>query len=95
MKTAKTKWFGRNQIYLAVIVFLPFVCENWANDIASILDHHLPSLDVPLAEKTSTVYSRSFNETKKMNTFYQVLISLMKSMMKNIHQQPEMIKRQR
>lgn len=41
--------------YLAVVVFFSFVRENRADDITRILDHHLSGLDVPLAEKATTV----------------------------------------
>lgn len=43
----------------AVVIFLPLVSQNRANDGAGILDHHLPSLDVPFAEKATTVNVRS------------------------------------
>lgn len=40
---------------LAVIIFLPFISQDRANDGAGVLDHHLPSLDVPFAEEATTV----------------------------------------
>lgn len=43
---------------LAVIVFLSLVCENCTDDIACVLDHHLPCLNVPLAEQTTSVNFR-------------------------------------
>lgn len=43
----------------AVIIFLPLVSQDRANDGASILDHHLSSLNVPFAEKAATMNVRS------------------------------------
>lgn len=43
----------------AVIIFLPFVGQDRANDSAGVLNHHLPSLDVPLAEKAAAMNVRS------------------------------------
>lgn len=45
--------------YFAVIIFLPLISQDRANNSASVLDHHLPSLNVPLAEKASTMDFRS------------------------------------
>ena len=44
---------------LAVIVFLPLIRQHRADDVAGVLDHHLSSLDVPLAEKPATMNFRS------------------------------------
>lgn len=44
---------------LAVVIFLPFVRQHGSDDGAGVLDHHLSGLDVPLAEKASTVNLRS------------------------------------
>lgn len=43
----------------AVIIFLPLISQNSANDCAGILDHHLPGLNVPFAEKSTTMNFRS------------------------------------
>lgn len=50
---------------LAVIVFLPLISEDRANDGASILYHHLPSVDVPLTEKSTPVNWRSKRITEQ------------------------------
>lgn len=39
----------------AVIKFLPLVSQDRANDGAGVLNHHLSSLNVPFAEKSTTV----------------------------------------
>lgn len=57
---------------LAVVVFFPFVCENRANDVTSILDHHLSGLNVPLAEKTTTMNIGSVNSYSFFRGFLQV-----------------------
>lgn len=44
---------------LAVVIFLPLISQDSANDGAGVLDHHLPSLDVSFAEKASTMNLRS------------------------------------
>lgn len=54
--------------YLAVVIFLPLISQNGANDDAGVLDHHLASLDVPLAEKTATMNFRS-KRGIPLNTF--------------------------
>ncbi len=64
---------GTNHFYLAVIVFLPFVSENRADDVASVLDHHLSSLDVPLAEKTTTLYGGSVTEIRNCTNYFAFL----------------------
>lgn len=43
----------------AVIKFLPLISQDGANDCAGILDHHLSCLDVPFAEKSTTMNIRS------------------------------------
>lgn len=45
--------------YLAVIIFFSLISQNRANDVASVLYHHLASLDVPFAEKATTMNLRS------------------------------------
>lgn len=54
--------------YLAVIIFLPLVSQNRANHSAGIFDHHLSSLDVPLAEKAATVNVRPARISEQLNT---------------------------
>lgn len=44
---------------LAVIILLPLISQDSANDVAGVLDHHLPGLDVSFAEKAATVNFRS------------------------------------
>lgn len=43
---------------LAVVIFLSFIGEDGADHCAGVLDHHLPSLDVPLAEEASPMNLR-------------------------------------
>ena len=54
--------------HLAVVVLLSLVSENGANDDASILDNHLPCIDVPLAEQTSAVDSRPMGNTEEVRS---------------------------
>ncbi len=55
---------------LAVIIFLPLISQDRANDGAGVLDHHLPSLDVPFAEKAATVNFRSKGITEQETVKY-------------------------
>lgn len=50
---------------LAVIIFLSLISQNSANDGAGVLDHHLPGLDVSLAEKAATMNFRSKRITRQ------------------------------
>ncbi len=50
---------------LAVVIFLPFISQDRANDGAGVLDYHLSGLDVPLAEKATTVNLRSTRITEQ------------------------------
>ncbi len=59
--------FEALDFYLAVIVFLPLVSEDRANDIARVLDHHLSSVNVFPAEQTSAVYGWSASDTQDAN----------------------------
>lgn len=43
----------------AVIIFLPLISQDRANDGAGVLDHHLANLNVPFAEKATAVNFRS------------------------------------
>lgn len=44
---------------LAVVILLPLISQDCANDSTGILDHHLPSIDVPFAEESTTMNRRS------------------------------------
>lgn len=41
--------------YLAIVVLLPLVSENRADDSPRILDHHLSSINVSFAKQTSAM----------------------------------------
>lgn len=51
--------------HLPIIVFLPLVCQNGANDNAGVLDDHFTSFDVSLTEQPSSMNSRSEMEGGK------------------------------
>lgn len=53
---------------LAVIIFLPLISQDRANDVAGVLDHHLSSLDVPFAEKPATMNFRSERGLQEQET---------------------------
>lgn len=46
---------GNYFTHFAVVVLLPFVGEDGADHSACILDDHLPSFDVPLAEEATAM----------------------------------------
>ena len=48
----------RHVTHLAVVVLLPLVSQNGADDVAGVFDHHLSGLDVPLAEEAAAVDGR-------------------------------------
>ena len=50
---------------LAVIIFFPLISQNRANDCAGVLNHHLPSLNVPFAEKAATMNFRSEKDYRR------------------------------
>lgn len=56
----------------AVIIFLPLISQDGANDSAGVLDHHFPGVDVPLAEKASPMNLRSVNAYCFFGDFLQV-----------------------
>lgn len=43
----------------AIIIFLPLISQDSADDRAGVLDHHLPGLNVPFAEESTTMNFRS------------------------------------
>lgn len=50
---------------LAIIIFLPLISQDRTNDGAGVLDHHLPSVNVPFAEKAPTMDFRSKRITEQ------------------------------
>lgn len=61
--------------HLAVVVLLPFVGEDGADHSAGILDDHLPSLDVPLAEEAAAVDVRpTMIHTRRSFTMSQIFL---------------------
>lgn len=48
----------------AIIIFLPLICQDGADDRAGVLDHHLPGLNVPFAEESTTMNFRSKEEKR-------------------------------
>lgn len=46
----------------AIIIFLPLISQDSADDRAGVLDHHLPGLNVPFAEEPTTMNFRSKKE---------------------------------
>lgn len=57
---------------LAVIILLSLVSQDRADDGASVLDHHLPGLDVPLTVKSTSMNLRSVNSYCFFGYFLQV-----------------------
>lgn len=44
--------------HLPIIILLPLVCQNGANDYAGVLNHHFTSVDVSLTEQPSPMNGR-------------------------------------
>lgn len=61
---------------LAVIIFLPLISQDSANDGAGVLDHHLPGLDVSFTEKASTMNLRSEDYTTVEYRLIQLSIQI-------------------
>lgn len=55
---------------LAVIIFLPLICQDSANDGAGVLDHHLAGLNVSFAEKSAAMNFRSKRITEQGTVKY-------------------------
>lgn len=50
---------NESETHLAVIILLSLVSLDGADDVASILNHHLTCIDVSLTKKTPAVDGRS------------------------------------
>lgn len=61
--------------YLAVIIFLPFVGQDRANYRASVLDHHLASIDDPLAKKATPMNFRSKKQSRTVRNFFDLFLA--------------------
>lgn len=64
-----------HRTYLTAVIVLPLVSQNRTDDNTSVLDHHLSSFYVALAEKATSMNSGSTKITYQLNRMSTSLLT--------------------